>query len=71
MQTPTHTRTHATLDHYYTRTCGPDGRVHAISEKECPEQHTGPRGETTVPFFRPSFPRVTVKGENTGTGFRF
>lgn len=31
------------------RTCGPDGRVHAISEKECPETHvTGPHGETTV-----------------------
>ncbi|KAK1116908.1 hypothetical protein K0M31_017985, partial [Melipona bicolor] len=49
------------------RTCGPDGRVHAISEKECTERVTGPRGETTVPFFRrrPFRSAVAVKGEDT------
>lgn len=49
------------------RTCGPDGRVHAISKKECTEHVTGPRGETTVPFFRwrPFRSAVAVKGENT------
>lgn len=65
--TYTHPRAHCPL----LRTCGPDGRVHAISEKECPETRvtTGPRyGETTVSSL---LSPPLVKGERIRTRTRF